>query len=193
MIPLLLSAAFALLVASETRAQTIAGWLDRPITVWNTPGAAIPRPPSSAEPLEGLLRRCRASAKTIPAAADAALGQAGWVPFLHLDRPLTRDDVEIVGGMSSAGPGCEASTFNLFVFVGGRFAGTLSPAPMTAARDGVAGAVRITAADAVAAEFARYGPQDAECCPSSRVRVLYRIDRNGSRPAVVATEARQIR
>jgi hypothetical protein len=64
---------------------------------------------------------------------------------------------------------------------------------MTAARDGVAGAVRITAADAVAAEFARYNPQDAECCPTSRVRVLYRIDRMGDRAAIVATEARQIR
>ena len=48
---------------------------------------------------------------------------------------------------------------------------------MTTARDGVIGAVRIVDDTALTAEFARYTANDSECCPSSRVKVTYRIDR----------------
>lgn len=163
------------------------------MAVWHQPGASIPSPTGGPEARGALLRRCGAPGAKVTATASTALGKAGWVPFLHLDQPLQRDAVEVIGGMSAASPGCEPNTFNLFVFVGGAFAGTLSPAPMTPARDGVVGAVRLAGPDALSAEFARYTSADAECCPSSRVRVSYRIDRAGGRPSVVATEARQIR
>lgn len=122
-----------------------------------------------------------------------ALSKAGWVPFLHQDRSITRDDIDIVGGMSAASAGCEATVFNLFVFAAGSYAGTISPTAMTTARDGVVGAVRLTGPDALTAEFARYTPKDTECCPSSRVRVTYRIERSGGRPLLVATETRPVR
>jgi hypothetical protein len=64
---------------------------------------------------------------------------------------------------------------------------------MIAARDGVAGPVRMTDGDNLTAEFARYKPTDAECCPSSRVRVAYKITRAGGRPVVAASDIRQIR
>ena len=95
--------------------------------------------------------------------------------------------------MTDATPGCEATSFNLFVFVGGRFAGTVSPTLMTTSRDGVAGSVRITGADTIAVEFARYRPGDAECCPSSRERMNYRIERTSAGPTLVATGTRQVR
>ena len=95
--------------------------------------------------------------------------------------------------MSAASAGCEASVFNLFVFAAGSYAGTIAPTSMTTARDGVVGAVRLTGADALTAEFARYTPKDTDCCPSSRVRVTYRIERSGGRPVLVATDIRQIR
>jgi hypothetical protein len=183
----------AIAAAVSAAGQTTQSWLDRPMAGWHRPGAAIPSPPSGTEPREALLRRCGTPGAKASAAASQALGNAGWVPFLHLDRQLQRDDVEVLGGMSAASPGCEPTTFNLFVFAGGAFAGTLSPVPMTPARDGVVGAVRVAASDSLSAEFARYTPADAECCPSSRVRVSYRIDRAGVRTVVVATEARQIR
>jgi hypothetical protein len=115
------------------------------------------------------------------------------VPFLHLDREIARNDIEVIGGMTEATPGCEATSFNLFVFAGGRFAGVVSTAAMTPARDGVAGAVRITGADTITVEFARYKTDDPACCPSSRERVSYRIDTAGSGPALVTTDTRQLR
>jgi hypothetical protein len=181
------------IVATHAFAQT-ASWLDRPMSGWNKPGVTIPQAPPGAESRDALARRCSASAasKVSPAAA-AALAKSGWTPFLHLDQQIQRDGVEVVGGMNAAGSSCEAKTFNLFVFVGGAFAGTLSPGTMTVAQDGVARAVRVTGKDALTAEFSRYQSADLECCPSSRVRVSYTIDRAGGRPAVVATEVRQIR
>ena len=58
-----------------------------------------------------------------------------------------------------------------------------------------AGTILIDGEDhgSLTAEFARYAPADAECCPSSRVRVTYRIERSGSRPVLIATESRAIR
>jgi hypothetical protein len=116
------------------------------------------------------------------------------MPYLHLDRAIALDEVEVIAGMGAAGPGCMPEMYNLFVFVSGTFAGTLSPVPMTPNRDGEAGAVRIGSADRLTAEFARYAPGDPECCPSSRVRVTYRIERaDGKPPMVLATEIRRIR
>ena len=64
-------------------------------------------------------------------AAAQAVRSAGWVPFLHFDRAIARDDIEVLGGMTAAtSPGCEPTMFNLFVFVGGTFAGTISPIVM---------------------------------------------------------------
>ena len=64
---------------------------------------------------------------------------------------------------------------------------------MKPSRDGAAGAVRITGDDTMTVEFARYMPGDAECCPSSRVRVSYRIEKTGAGPTLVATDTRQVR
>ena len=124
---------------------------------------------------------------------DALVAKASWLPFLHVDRRIIRDDVEVVGGLAAAGPACEPTTFNLFVFVGGRFAGTLSPSAMSASRDGVAGSVRLTGQDAMTTEFGRYTAADSECCPSSVVRVSYRINRAGPAPLLEAVEARRVR
>lgn len=185
--------AMALVVqASAAASAQSASWLDRPMARWQSAGAAIPSPPPTPESRSAVATRC-ASAVATGSPADAELEKAGWVPFLHVDRRLTRDDVEVVGGMAEASPACEPATFNLFLFVGGQFAGTLSPSSMNAARDGVAGSVRLTGQDALTTEFARYTAADAECCPSSVVRVTYRIDRKGSAPALEPIEARRVR
>ncbi len=172
-----------------------AGWLDRPMTRWNQPGAELPAPLAVAEARDAFVRRCKIPEVTTTrtTSAASAVAKAGWVPFLHFDREILRDEVEIIGGMSAATPSCDPGSFNLFLFVGGRFAGTLAPAVMTSRRDGAIGAVRITATDTVTAEFARYVSTDPDCCPSSHVRVTYRIDRSGPRPLLAAMEARQVR
>jgi len=180
------------LLAADVSAQAAPGWLDRAMTAWNQSAARVPTAQAGVDAHAALERRCGSSALATSTTADA-IRKAGWVPFLHQDRSIARDDLEVIGGMTAASPGCEPTVFNLFVFVAGRFAGTVSPMVMTQNRDGVAGAVRITGADALTAEFARYTATDTECCPSSRVRVTYRIDRTGARPTLVATDARQLR
>ena len=64
---------------------------------------------------------------------------------------------------------------------------------MTRNRDGDVGAVRISGDDSLIADFARYTPTDTECCPSSRVRVSYRIEKGSGRPVLVAVDARRVR
>jgi hypothetical protein len=173
-------------------AQPKAQWLDQRLTTWNQAGVSVPPARTTLDAQASLEKRC-GSPKPVSPISSAAIRRARWVPYLHLDQPIMRNDIEVVGGMVEATPGCEATVFNLFVFAGGMFAGTVSPVTMTPSRDGAAGAVRITGADALTVEFARYAPGDAECCPSSRARVSYRIDRTGVGPTLIATDARHVR
>ena len=188
----LICIALAFLSTETLSAQAGASWLDRPMTSWNPPASVVPAAQAGTESQGALQRRCGSNALSSSTTAEM-LRTAGWVPFLHFDSAIARDGVEVIGGMTTAGPGCEPTIFNLFVFVDGRFAGTISPAVMTQSRDGVAGAVRLTAPDSLTAEFARYTPNDTECCPSSRVRVTYRIEHTGSQAALVPLDTRTLR
>jgi hypothetical protein len=154
--------------------------------------AGYPPSPLAADSYAALEKRCGTPAVVSPATITA-LRRARWVPFLHLDQAIARDGIEVIGGMTAASPGCVAENFNLFVFVDGAFAGTVARTAMTPARDGVAGAVRITGAYTLTVEFARYRPGDSECCPSSRERVSYRIEKTGAGPTLVTTGTRQLR
>lgn len=169
---------------NSVAAQT--AWLDQPLTGWNAAGAPLPRGAVD----EVALKRCNLVPPST--AADRALEAAGWIPQPHLDRRLISNDVEIVAGSRSLDASCAPAAFNLFVFVGGRFAGTLSPGPMTPRTDGSAGPVRFVN-EGISAEFARYKPGDADCCPSARVAVQYRIDRTPAGPSVVPVNVRTTR
>jgi LppP/LprE lipoprotein len=178
---------------SGVAAQTGSTWLDRAMSAWNEPAKGVPPAQPGKESMIDLARQCGSTALATSPTADA-IRKAGWVPFLHFDQVIARNDIEVIGGMTAATtPGCEPMVFNLFVFVGGRFAGTVSPATMGRNLDGVAGAVRITGDNTLVADFARYTPADTECCPSSRVRVSYRIEGGGSRPVLVAVDTRRSR
>jgi hypothetical protein len=154
---------------SVSSAQNLPGsWLDRPLAGWRS------------------------------TRAEQAVDAAGWSPFWNVDQQLVRDDVEIVGGMRSADAACQPADYNLFVFAGGQFAGTLSPVEMTTKADSSSGVVRIPlplikTEFIITTEFARYQNSDALCCPSSRVAVRYRIDRTPAGPVVVPVELRTTR
>lgn len=190
---LLILVVIATLLPTTVSAQSDTSWLDRPLAAWSHAPGTVPHARAGTESQSALERRCGSSSLTASAAAQA-VRNAGWVPFRHFDRAIAREDMEILGGMTeAASPGCEPTMFNLFVFVGGIFAGTISPIVMGQGRDGVAGAVRVTAADALTAEFARYMAKDTECCPTSRVRVTYRIERAGPQPTLVPVDIRTLR
>lgn len=170
----------------------VQSWLDGPLAGWNRAGAAVPRAPAAGESREALARRCTL---TIPQStrAERAIAEAGWIAAPHFDRQLAQGDVEILDGLISAGPECRPASFQSFVFVGGRFAGTLSPEPMATEHDGVAGPLRILPGDIITADFSRYRPEDAGCCPSAHFVVRFKVDRSGSAPTVVPVEVRKTR
>jgi hypothetical protein len=189
--PASIGCALALLCGAVATAQT--AWLDRPLTGWHAAGAPLPKGTADAAARADALKRCKLQPAST--AADRALEAAGWIPQPHLDRRLISNDVEdieIVAGFSALDAGCAPAAFNLFVFVGGRFAGTLSPGSMTPRRDASVGPVRFVN-DGISAEFARYKPGDADCCPSARVAVQYRIDRSAAGPSVVPVTVRTTR
>lgn len=191
--------AFALVFSLGTLAaqNPPASWLDRPLTGWNKVGAAVPAAPSLAEAKDTLISRCRLTPPR-STRAEQAVDAAGWIPFWNVDQQLVREEVEIVGGMRGANAACQPAAYNLFVFVGGEFAGTLSPTEMTTASDSSSGVVRMPRPSAntefsITAEFARYQNADALCCPSARIAVRYRIERTAAGPLVVPVEIRTTR
>jgi hypothetical protein len=175
----------ALIIAAVLLAQTPdPSWLDRPLDNWNDPGRPLERAMPTGETIAELAKRCDSPVRRTTA-GERALADAGWLPFRPFDRQLVQRDVELIGGMSEADGMCRPQEFNVFVFVNGRLAGALSPALMASRTDGALGAVRLADDETIAAEFLRYGDKDALCCPSSRVTVRYRIDRQGPAPVVV--------
>lgn len=187
--------AFSLAVSA---AQTPpVSWLDRPLSGWNKAGAAVPPAPALAEAKAAVISRCRLTPPR-STRAEQAVDAAGWIPFWNVDQQLVREEVEIVGGMRGADAECQPAAYNLFVFVGDQFAGTLSPTEMTTKADSASGVVRmplplIHPKFVISAEFARYQNADALCCPSSRVAVRYRIDRTAAGPGVAPVELRTTR
>ena len=169
-------------------------WLDRPLTNWNAAGEPVPQPRTGAETISEILTRCPDTPDVSATAAERQVGAAGWLPFHMFDRQILSGDLEIVGGLAAADGMCRPMSFNVFVFVQNRFAGTLSPAAMDSRTDGsVGGAIRVGGDGSIAAEFARYAASDALCCPSARVTVRYRIDRTGQAPLVVPVAVRPTR
>ena len=176
-VPLLLAALF-----QPVTAPTKPIWLDQPLAGWNNPGRPVPRAPQPKESLKAVIARC---SLTPPKGGPAeALASSGWIVFDYFGQPIVRDDVAIVGGLSGADGMCRPTGYNVFVFVSGKYAGTLSPVAMTSREDGSSGEVRISPLE-ITAEFSRYTPADPLCCPSSRAIVRFRIDRTAPSAAVV--------
>jgi hypothetical protein len=169
---------------APTPAPVPASWLDRPLANWNAAGRSIARPRAGGdESIDEVTRRCDLGAPR-STAGQRALRRDGWIPFRYFAQDLVREDVEIVGGMAGADGMCRPLAFNVFVFVGGRFAGTLSPVVMNSRLDSVGGPASF-AEPGISVEFDRYAASDPLCCPSSKVTVRYRIDRSPQGPVVV--------
>ena len=168
------------------------GWLDATLSGWNKPGMIVPKGSAARAALEAVAARCKLTSLS-STAAERAVSDAGWIAFLPFDRQVADHGLEIVGGMTAADDSCAPAKFTLFVFAGGVFAGTLSPDVMSPKRDGVAANVRITGPDAISAEYARYSRTDPGCCPSSRVRVTFKIERGSAPPVVVPLQLKVTR
>jgi len=167
-------------------------WLDRPLQNWNAAGAPVPRAPSGLEePLAELSKRCQFPLRNTTR-AEQAIGAAGWLPFLLFDREIADQGIEVIGGLTGADGMCRPMEFHAFVFVEGSFAGTLTPVPANSREDGTLGAVRVLDRQTISAEFARYTPEDALCCPSRRMSARYSVSRTGP-PLLAPADVRTTR
>ncbi len=162
-------------------------WLDQPLSNWNKAGRTMARAAPNGETIAEAMTRCVDLRLLRNTPGERALADAGWLPFHMFDRQIAQRDVEIVGGLAGVDGMCRPVDFNVFVFVAGRFAGTLSPGDMSSRNDGsIAGGIRLADDDTIAADFARYAESDPLCCPSGRVTVRYRIDRTAGHPNAAA-------
>jgi hypothetical protein len=183
------------LAGGEAAAQTAASrWLDaKPIANWNKPGMAIPRGPKSGyaeEIAECEKRGAEETAKSAPTAETRQVAAAGWLGTA-VDKAA--GDTVIVFARNGADGMCRPMDYQYFVFVKGRFAGTLSPRPMQSREDGSGWLEEKPQALRFTAEFARYRRDDALCCPSRTSTVTYEVrEAQGGPllvPARVATKA----
>jgi len=173
------SALVLLLALLPTSAAADGGWLDQPLSNWNQAGMDIPQAPPmdpSTNP------ECLQQGRPVDTAADQALSDAGWTLFGGYNAGW---DTYIVRGLSGYDGMCRPLGYNVFVFVNGQFAGTISPSNMDSRTDG-SGDVRFFAAkDSISAEFQRYSATDPLCCPSGSSSVFYKVNRTRAGPVLV--------
>lgn len=170
---LLITLAFMAGSASAQRS-----WLDRPLDRnWNTGTGSVPNAPRNAGRIEGI---CLDQVRQPESIADRAVTRAGWFLF---GASQSYGPVTLVTAMADVDGMCRPNNYNAFVFVGSRFAGTLSPTAAGARSDGAIGSVHLVGPTRITAEFARYTAQDALCCPSQMSFVEYAIT-SGARPIV---------
>ena len=179
----LFSLLFAILLSTTSIfAQT--SWLDRPITNWNTTNIVPTAPRASGD--AATIARCKDGVRVPESIADRALTRVGWTLF---GASQTYGTATVINAMASVDGMCRPNQFNTFVFVSGRFVGTLSPTPMLARNDGALYQVNLLSPTAISAEFSRYTSSDALCCPSQKSTVLYTLTANRVTANNVETEA----
>jgi LppP/LprE lipoprotein len=170
-------------------ARAAASWLDSLPVAWNHAGAAVP----AAPPLEPAVQaRCRAQERAAAGPGESQVAAAGW--RLETYWPTKRQgDVAVVLADVNYDGMCRPFDFNVFVFAGGQFAGTLSPVNMISRTDGVLREAPSFLPDGrIVAIFLRYAPSDPLCCPSRPPTVVtYRVDRTSAGPLVSVAEIGQ--
>ena len=171
--------------ASVTWSQDTAGsWLDvaRPGS-WNKAGSAIP----AAPPVQGAADpRCREAARPPQLDEDKRLRERGWDLVGAYQGGW---QMLVIRGTAGYDGMCRPRQYQDFVFVRGVFAGTLAPRPMDARTDGALARVSLQSATRLTAEYARYAPTDALCCPSGTTRVLFEIATGGVLQPVAGSTA----
>ncbi|MGB7069488.1 MAG: YbaY family lipoprotein [Pyrinomonadaceae bacterium] len=168
---------FTILVSAGS-VFTQTSWLDRPLNNWNGAGGLVPSAPRST-----IDERCRTTTRSPESLVDRAVTRAGWLLF---GASQTYGPVTLVKAMSSADGMCRPNNYNAFVFVGSRFAGTLSPTPMDARTDGSLREAHLSSTQEITAVFNRYTSSDALCCPSQESAVFYEVT-GGTRGVTRAT------
>jgi LppP/LprE lipoprotein len=177
--PLVVTAALALL--AQSAAAVSGDWLDMTLSAWNEAGASLPKAPepkgdSPTDP------RCAGPVRSPETPAERAVAAAGWFLF---GKARVAGATTVLLAEASVDGMCRPWDYQGFVFVGRRFAGTLSPGLMDSRADGALSEVRVTSPTEIEAVFLRYVDADPLCCPSRLSTVRYRVERGDKGPSVV--------
>jgi len=179
---LLAVALVAVVPAAVAQAPARGGdWLDRPPVVWNWPGASPPRAPEAGEEARNRAY-CEAVIRLPTSDVDRMLTDAGWFLFGAVQ---AWGDAAVLMANAAWDGMCRPWQYQFFVFVGGRFAGTLSPVLMDARTDGAGQRVTLASESEVTADFLRYGETDPLCCPTRLTEARFEIIRGAAGPVVV--------
>ncbi|HEY7289204.1 MAG TPA: LppP/LprE family lipoprotein [Vicinamibacterales bacterium] len=163
--------------AGSTAQPKPAAWLDeaKPAS-WNKPGLPIPSAPKVDEPVDP---RCREQARPPQLTEDRLVRDRGWDLIGAFEGGW---DVVVIQGTAGYDGMCRPRRYQAFVFVRGEFAGTLSPQPMESRTDGALDRIFLGGRTQLTAQYRRYSPSDALCCPSKTTSVEFAIS---SAPALV--------
>ena len=183
----------ALILASADGAWTVQAqspqrpsWLDGPIVNWNTPGMNIPKAPAQRR-WGGLPAICPEEPVALDTPEGHAVGAAGWLQVSELARGWGQTVIFAQHGSDGM---CRPIDFQVFVFVDGKFAGSVAPSPMSSRVDG-SGEVAWIGSEGVVVRYTRYAQNDPLCCPSRpSVDVLFTVDRDDPAPVLFIAHRR---
>jgi hypothetical protein len=164
-------------------------WLDtQTLTNWNTAGNDLPK--SQAGEGESLVEgRCADQVLEPAGREDRAVANAGWSVVAE---PQARSGTVVVTAATGADGMCRPLGVQAFVFVEGKFAGTLSPHTMDSRTDGILGRVQLFGAT-LRADFRRYAASDPLCCPSRTSTVSYKLQATPGGPLLVPNGVETVR
>src|SRR5262245_34448001 len=112
-------------------------WLDSHAKSWNRPGMVLPHAPDIDQ--DEIPPMCKPLPHRTATPEERALTTRGWLVFASVQ---DGHGITVVGASANLDGMCRPDQYQDFVFVGGKFAGTLSPTLMGARSDG--GAVKIS-------------------------------------------------
>lgn len=144
--------ALALVAVAAGAAPGDASWLDKLEKNWNQAGAKLPKAPAGHG--DAPSARCDSSVRPPTSEEDRAVALEGWS---LLGPAYVYDRTRAFLAMSSVDGMCRPLGYQGFVFVDGKFAGTLAPEPMDSGKDGALDEIRLQAGEAFAARFRRHG------------------------------------
>lgn len=168
----------------ETSANPVeasGSWLEEEkLQNWNKVGASVPQAPKN----DGYdnIERCGEQARNPSTPEDEALVKAGWILFGPIQ---VYGQTSVRSAMSNADGMCRPMGYQEFVFVDGKFAGTLSPIPMSSRMDGSAIKTYLPQENRLTTVFNRYNKEDPLCCPSRTSNVSYIIEFQRGIPVVI--------
>jgi hypothetical protein len=169
----------ALLILAPGGSAAQDSWLDRPLENWNRVGMAIPVAPRDAYLNEEF---CARAMRPVQTPEDYQVAAQGWTPWGPFEGGW---GMTLVRGTAGFDGMCRPMSYQVFVFVDGVFAGTISPEPMASRFTGAGDAGRVFGPE-LSASFVRYADSDPLCCPSRPgAFVQYRIDRTEAGPVLV--------